>query len=57
MVLPPSVGAVHVTLTEPLPRVTVGLAGALGRVAGVTGVDVGDADPVPTEFLATTVNV
>jgi hypothetical protein len=50
-------GAENVTLACPLPAVAVPLVGALGTVAGVTEFDAADAAPVPSLFVAVTVNV
>ena len=50
-------GAVNVTLACALPAVAVPMIGALGTAAGVTAFDAGDAAPVPTLFVAVTVNV
>ncbi len=58
--LPPSAGAVHDTVADAFPPVAVTPVGAPGTVngaAGVTDSEGADADPVPTEFLAVTVNV
>jgi hypothetical protein len=55
--VPPSVGAVHVTVALALPATAVGFAGLTGTLSGVTGVDGSEAVLVPTLFLAFTVNV
>jgi hypothetical protein len=59
--LPPSLaGAVQVTVACASPAVAVTAAGALGTVAGATGVtsfDGADAALVPTAFVAVTVKV
>jgi hypothetical protein len=50
-------GAVNVTVACVLPPVAVPIAGAPGTVAGVTLLEAADAAPVPTAFVAVTVNV
>ena len=50
-------GALNVTVASPFPRVAVPMVGASGAVAGVTLFEAADADPVPTAFVAVTVNV
>jgi len=55
--LPPSAGAVNVTMICAFPGVTVGLAGAFGTVFGTTTAEGGDADPSPSAFVAKTVHV
>ena len=59
--LPPSeTGAVKLISACALPAVAVPIVGAPGTVAGPAGVtllDVPDAGPVPTTFVAVTVNV
>jgi hypothetical protein len=57
--LPPSFGAVQVTVAEPLPAVAETAVGAPGTVVpmGVTAADGADAEPVPTALVADTVNV
>gem|GEM_PF-7040808 len=46
------------TLGAAAPDCGAGLAaGALAGAAGVTGAEAADGDPVPTEFVAVTVNV
>ena len=50
-------GAVQVTRTAALPRVTVGAAGVEGAAAGVTELEAVDARPAPTELVARTVKV
>jgi hypothetical protein len=59
MVLPPLEGAVQVTVADPLPAVAVTPVGAAGTVGatGVTAFDGAEAEPVPTAFVAVTVNV
>jgi hypothetical protein len=58
MASPPSeTGAVHVNDTCVLPRVGVTPVGAPGTVVGVAAADADDAEPVPTVFVAVTVNV
>jgi hypothetical protein len=55
---PPSLaGAVKATLACALPAVAGPIVGAPGTVAGVTLFDAADAGPVPTPFVAVTVNV
>src|SRR6188472_2496104 len=54
MGLPPSAGAVHVTVAEPLPAradTPIGAAGAVAP-AGTTAFDGVDAGPVPTALVA-----
>ena len=56
--LPPLLaGAVKVTDACALPAVAVPIVGAPGTLAGVTLFDAADAAPVPTAFVAVTVNV
>ena len=50
-------GAVNATDAEPLPYVAVPTVGALGAVAGVTALEAEEAELVPTELVAVTVNV
>ena len=52
-------GAVQLTVACPLPGVALTPVGAPGTVelAGVTLFEDADAGPVPTEFVAVTVNV
>ena len=50
-------GATNPTVTSPLPRVPTTNVGAPGTVAGVTDADALEATPVPTAFVAVTVNV
>ena len=50
-------GALNVTVASPFPRVAVPMVGASGVVAGVTLFEADEADPVPTAFVAVTVNV
>ena len=59
MGLPPSAGAVQLTVAEPLPGRADAPVGAAGAVApaGVTAFDGADAGPVPTALVAVTVNV
>ncbi len=60
MALPPlEAGAVQLTVACPLPGVAVTAVGAPGTVEllGVTLFDGADAGPVPTAFVAVTVNV
>ena len=55
--LPPSAGATNDTATCALAATTVGCAGALGTVLGIATADAGDATPVPSAFVALTVQV
>jgi hypothetical protein len=55
--LPPLAGAVQETVAEPLPAVAETPVGTPGTAAGVTELDAADGDPVPTAFVAVTVNV
>ena len=55
--LPPSFGAVNVTVICALPDVTPGAAGAAGTVLGVVAAEAGDAAPAPFAFVAATVHV
>jgi hypothetical protein len=61
IVAPPSdAGALNVTAAWVLPATAEIAVGAPGTVAGATGVTAFDgplADPIPTEFVAVTVNV
>ena len=59
MALPPSAGAVQVTVAEAFPAVADTPVGALGAVLplGVTGADAAEAGPVPTALVAVTVKV
>jgi hypothetical protein len=60
MGLPPSDGAVQVTVADASPLVAATPVGAAGAVTGAVGVmeDEGaEAEPVPTAFLAVTVKV
>jgi hypothetical protein len=50
-------GDVNVTVACALPPVAVPIVGAPGTVAGVTPFDAADAAPVPSAFVAATVNV
>ncbi len=55
---PPSLaGAVNATVACALPGVAVPIVGAPGTVAGVTLFDAAEAGPVPSAFVAVTVNV
>ena len=54
---PFAAGAVHSTVTLPVPEVAVTPVGALGTPAGVTVADGADAAEVPTPFVAVAVNV
>jgi hypothetical protein len=57
---PPFEGAVQLTVACPFPGVADTFDGAAGTVAagvGVTEFDAADGDPVPTAFVAVTVNV
>jgi hypothetical protein len=55
--LPPSAGGTNDTVTCAFPAVSVGAAGALGIVLGMTVADAGDAGPAPLAFAAVTVHV
>ena len=59
--LPPSeAGGVNVTLPCAFPAVAltfVGAPGMVGAAVGVTAFEGDEAGPVPTEFVAVTVNV
>jgi len=58
IVLPPVlVGAVQLTVADPLPAVAVTPVGAPGRLFGVTALDGAEAEPVPLALVADTVNV
>jgi hypothetical protein len=58
MALPPLLaGAVQETAAEPFPATAETPVGAPGTVAGVTWADGDEADPVPVELVAVTVNV
>ena len=61
MVLPPSdSGALKLIVAWALPDTALTSVGAPGTVAGATGVtlvEALEADPVPTAFVAVTVNV
>ena len=50
-------GAVNVTTAVPLPVVAVPIVGAPGTVAGTNAFDAAEAGPVPTAFVAFTVQV
>ena len=56
---PPSGGAVHDRLADAFPATAETPVTWLGTVAGtgVTGADAAETDPVPTLFVAATVNV
>ena len=57
--LPPLAGADQLTVADWFPAVAVTVAGAPGTVGatGVTWLEGTDAGPVPTLFVAVTVNV
>src|SRR5918912_1152678 len=58
MALPPfDAGAVHEIVADASPAVAVTAVGAPGTVAGVTLLEASEAGPVPTAFVAVTVNV
>jgi hypothetical protein len=57
MPLPFAVAADHVTVTDWSPLVAETAPGAPGTDAGTTDADGIDGLPVPTEFVAVTVNV
>jgi len=50
-------GGVNATVACPMPGVALLIVGAPGTVAGVTLLEGADASPVPTAFVAVTVNV
>jgi hypothetical protein len=50
-------GSVQLTFACLSPDVAVIPVGASGRAAGMTELDAAEAEPVPTEFVANTVNV
>ena len=54
---PLEAGGVNATVACALPAVAVPIVGAPGTVAGVTLFDGAEASPVPTAFVAVTVNV
>ena len=54
---PLDAGAVHVTVALAFPVVAVPIIGAPGTVGSVTELDAAEAFPVPTAFVAVTVNV
>jgi len=54
---PSSLGAVHDTAAVPFPGTAETLVGAPGSDTGVTELDAADDGELPTEFVATTVNV
>jgi len=55
--LPPSLGAVNVTVICALVADAPGWAGADGTVLGITAADAVEAAPVPFAFVALTVHV
>ncbi len=55
--MPPSVGACQEMVAEASPRVAVTEVGAVGVVAGTTGVDAVEGSLVPTELVAVTLKV
>jgi len=55
--LPVDAGGVNATVAWALPGVTIPTAGGPGTVTGVTALEGLDAGPVPTAFVAVTVNV
>jgi hypothetical protein len=57
--LPPFTGAVQLTVAWPSPAAATTLLGAPGAVGalGVTAFEGLEAGPLPTEFVAVTVNV
>jgi len=58
MALPPLLaGGVNVIVASPFPRVAVPMVGAPGTVAGTIELLVAEDEPVPTSFVAVTVNV
>ena len=54
---PVDAGAIHETRALALPRVATTEVGLPGTVAGVTGAEGSEAGPVPSAFVARTVNV
>jgi len=54
---PVSAGAVHETVTDVSPNSPMTVVAAPGGPAGTTELDATDAEPVPTRFVAVTVNV
>ena len=54
---PFAAGAVHETVTFPVPDVTVRPVGALGTPAGVTDADGAEKEDVPTPLVAEALNV
>jgi hypothetical protein len=50
-------GAVHETVTLPVPEVTLNPVGALGTPAGVIAADADDSPEVPTPFVVVALNV
>ena len=55
---PPSdEGGMKATVTCPLPALAEVIAGAPGRVRGVTALEGDEAGPVPAGLVAVTVNV
>jgi len=54
---PFAAGAVHATVTFPVPEVTETPVGALGAPAGVVAADVADSVEVPTPLEAVALNV
>ena len=58
IVRPPSfTGGVKVTTTSPFPLVAVPIIGASDTVTGVIELLEAEAEPIPTAFVAVTVNV
>ena len=55
--LPPSFGAVKLTVICAFPDATVGCAGVAGTVLGTAGAEAGDGVPSPLAFVAMTVHV
>ena len=55
--LPPLAGTTNDTVTCAFSAATVGAAGALGTVLGITAADAGDGSLVPSAFVAVTVQV
>jgi hypothetical protein len=54
---PFAAGAVHATVTFPVPEVTETPVGALGAPAGVVAADGADSVEVPTPLVAVALNV
>jgi hypothetical protein len=57
MALPPSDGAVQLTVTAPVDDVAITVVGASGIDAGVTDAEEAEGSDVPAELVAVTVKV